>query len=56
MTIAGSGGSVELVANQQSLSVSAEQLAPAGAGPATIEVRQVGDWSVSRPAQLTITL
>jgi hypothetical protein len=27
-----------------------------GKGPATIEVRQIGDWAASRPAQLTINL
>lgn len=56
VTIIGTGGTIELVADQQSLSVPAEQRASAGAGPATIEVRQIGDWALSRPAQLTITL
>ncbi|HEX5257440.1 MAG TPA: phage tail protein [Sphingomicrobium sp.] len=56
VTLTGSVGTLELIADQPSLNVPADQLALAGAGPATIEVSQVGDWALSKPAQLAITL
>lgn len=56
VTIAGTAGTIELVADQPAVNVSAQQLAVAGAGPATIEITQIGDWALSRAAQLTLTL
>ena len=56
VAITGTAGALELVADQPTLSVPAQQLALAGAGPATLEVTQVGDWALSKAAQLQITL
>jgi hypothetical protein len=54
VTISTSLATLELTATEPSLVVGASDLAPLGAGAATIEVRQIGDWSASLPAQLTI--
>jgi hypothetical protein len=54
--VTGSAGAEEFLTDQPSLSVSAATLAGFGAGPATIDVRQVGDLAASRPAQISITL
>lgn len=56
VTITGSAGTVELVANQPNLSLAPSDLAAAGTGAATIEVRQIGDWAASHPAQLATNL
>jgi hypothetical protein len=56
VTIAGSSGSLEVTVTQPSLTITATDLAAIGEGLSTIEVRQIGDIAVSRPAQLTITL
>ena len=54
--ITGSLSSVELLSDQPSQTIAAATIANLGAGPATVEVRQIGDFAASRPAQLTITL
>ena len=56
VTLAGSSGSLELTVTQPSLTITATDLVAIGEGLSTIEVRQIGDIAVSRPAQLTITL
>jgi hypothetical protein len=56
VTITSSADAAEFLADQPSLSVPAADLAGFGAGPVTIEVRQVGDLAVSRPVQIGITL
>jgi hypothetical protein len=56
ITVTGTAGTVELETDQPNITVTADDLAAAGLGPATIEVRQVGDWAASRPAQIAITL
>ena len=56
VTISASAGATELVSEQPSLIVPAAGVAALGAGPAAIEVRQVGDFAASLPAQLSITL
>ena len=56
ITISSAAASLDLTSEQQSLLVAASDLAPLGAGAATVELRQLGDWAASRPAQLTIEL
>jgi hypothetical protein len=56
VTITGADGSVEAMADQPTVIFPQQDLPSAGAGPAMLEVRQIGDWAVSRPAQLPITL
>jgi hypothetical protein len=55
VSITGGEGSLELEAAQPSLRVAAAQVAELGAG-VTIEVRQVGDFAVSRAAECIITI
>jgi hypothetical protein len=56
ITLTSATSSSELVSNQGSLTVPAATVTPLGSGPTTIEVRQIGDFAASRPAQLTINL
>ena len=56
VSIIGAAADLEVSAGQASAIVAAGDLAPLGSGPATVEVRQVGDWAASRPTQLTINL
>jgi hypothetical protein len=55
ITVTGQVGTMELWADQPSLSIPAGNLASLGPGVATLEVRQVGDFAASRPAQISIT-
>jgi hypothetical protein len=54
--VSGMVASIELVAEEPSLTIAASDLAVVGAVSATIEVRQIGDLAVSMPARLTINL
>lgn len=56
VSIEGSGGSIEILAGEATATVAASDLAAVGPGPATIEVRQIGDLAASHPAQTTISL
>jgi hypothetical protein len=56
IAITGSAGSADLISDQQTLLVPAATVAGLGTGLAAIEVRQVGDLSASRSAQLSINL
>lgn len=56
VTITGAANIVQLTAGEPSLLVASPDVSALGAGAATIEVRQVGDWAASRPVQLTIEL
>jgi hypothetical protein len=56
VTITATAASLELTAEEPFATVAALDLAPLGGGPATVEVRQLGDWAASRPAQLTIQI
>ena len=56
VTISTASALVERTAGEPSLVIGAPDLAPLGAETATIEVRQIGDWCASLPAQLTIDL
>jgi hypothetical protein len=56
VTITGAAGIVDALADQPTAAFAQEELAAAGPGPATVEVRQIGDWAASHPAQLAITL
>jgi hypothetical protein len=54
--IAGVAASLELETEQPLLVIAAADMLPLGSGPASIEVRQLGDWSASPPVQTTISL
>jgi len=54
--ISGPGGSIEVIADEPSLAIAADDLSVLGPGDATIEVRQVGDLAISPPVQLGTTL
>jgi hypothetical protein len=56
ITISGPLGSFERTSTQPELTVTATELAPVGSGEATVEVRQIGDWGPSRPAQVEILI
>jgi hypothetical protein len=56
VAVSTTSATVERTAGEPSLVIGAADLAPLGAGAATIEVRQIGDWLASLPAQLTIDL
>jgi hypothetical protein len=56
VTLVGPRGSLEYSAVQPQLTIPATDVASAGVGPARVEVRQIGDWSVSRPAELVLNL
>src|SRR5206468_1574464 len=56
LTLTSATSASEFVADQASLVILAASVAALGAGPATIEVRQIGDFAASRPAQLGINL
>jgi hypothetical protein len=47
---------IELLTDEPTLTIPSAELAALGSGPTTIEVRQLGDFAVSRPTQLTLTL
>lgn len=52
----GSSGTVEITTSEQRAVLATADIASLGPGLATIEVRQVGDYAVSRPAQLAVDL
>jgi hypothetical protein len=56
VTISGSQSTIELSSDQCSLVVPGTTVASVGTGPASIEVRQIGDFAASHPAQLVINL
>jgi hypothetical protein len=55
-TLSGSSTSLELLAGEPSVTVSALSVATLGSGAATVEVRQIGDLAVSRPTTLNLIL
>jgi hypothetical protein len=56
VAISGSLSAIELTSDQSNVVVPGTTLASIGAGLASIEVRQIGDFAASRPAQLVINL
>lgn len=56
VVLSGTAGSLDITCDRTSIAVGADELAALGAGPASIAVRQVGDFGMSRPAQASITL
>lgn len=56
VTVIGALASAEFVTTEPSLTIAASDLAALGSGTAQVEVRQIGDWAASRPAQIAITL
>jgi hypothetical protein len=56
VAVTGSSGSIELDLDQPLAAVAAALVDTLGVGPATVEVRQIGDRGASRPAVLTTNL
>ena len=56
VSVTGWMGSIELDAGASESTIPASDLAIVGPGEASIEVRQIGDWAASRPAQRTIII
>ena len=56
VTLIGAAASLDLTCDQPSLVIPSTDLASVGGGAATIEVRQLGDWAASRPAQINLNL
>lgn len=56
VTVVGAGGSVEAISGVQQIVIPAADLAAAGSGAATVEVRQIGDFAASRPASISVIL
>jgi hypothetical protein len=56
VNIAGASAALERTTDAPELVVGLADVLSLGAGPVTIEVRQVGDWAASLPAELTIDL
>lgn len=56
VVLSGANGAVELTCDRADTRVSGDDLARLGAGLVSITVRQVGDFAMSRPAQINITL
>lgn len=56
VVLSGSLGAIELQSNEPSLIVPATMVAEIGTGSAAVEIRQIGDFAASRPAQVTITI
>ena len=54
--VAGVAASLELETEQPLLVIAAVDLLPLGAGPATVDVRQIGDWAASPPVRTIINL
>ena len=56
INLAGTAGSTELLATSPSVTIAAADVVALGLGEMTLEVRQIGDVAVSRPAELTLIL
>lgn len=56
VTVVGAGGSVEATSGAQQIVIPAADLAGAGSGVATVEVRQIGDFAASRAASINVIL
>ena len=56
VTVTGTAGLFEVIAEVPTLTIDAADLAGVGTGAATIEVRQIGDLAASRAARTTIIL
>ena len=56
VNLTGSVASLEIYADQPTVTISAADAAALGSGPVVVEVRQIGDLAASRPAQLSFTL
>jgi hypothetical protein len=56
ISIEGAGGSIERECASPELVIGGTELAALAAGPATIRIRQIGDWAASAPAVISIVL
>lgn len=54
--VSGAAGTTELTSASPALTVDAAELSILGPGPATVDVRQIGNWAASAPAQANVTL
>lgn len=54
--ITGAAGTLEVLAGQPSLTIASSELAAVGTGAAGIEVRQIGDFAMSHPAQINVSI
>jgi hypothetical protein len=54
--VSGSAAAIELQSDQTGLVVPASAVAGLGAGPVTVEVRQIGDFAASHPAQISLII
>jgi hypothetical protein len=56
VTVVGPAASAEYTVGEPTLTIGAAELEALGSGPAGVEVRQIGDFAASRPAQVSINL
>jgi hypothetical protein len=56
VTVIGPAASAEYTVGEPTLTIGAAELEALGSGPAGVEVRQIGDFAASRPAQVSINL
>jgi len=56
VTLNGPLGSIDLTCATPGLTIIAGDLASLGSGTASIDVRQIGDFAASHPAQATINI
>jgi hypothetical protein len=56
VTVTGSANATEKITPTEALVISADTLSLFGSGPVSIDVRQIGDFAMSRAAELTINL
>ena len=54
--VAGSTGSLEIFVGEPTATIAAADLTGIGVGQAAIDVRQLGDFAASHPAQTSISL
>lgn len=56
VALAGNGASLEREATSESTIFTAAEIAPFGAGPVAVEIRQAGDWGLSRAGEAIVIL
>ena len=56
IVVLGVSGAFECEATSAAVTILSAELAALGSGPATITIRQIGDWAGSRPAGTVINL
>src|SRR3954451_4761746 len=56
VNVEGTSGAAEYSTNSAGLTIASGELGALGSGPATISVRQIGDWAASRPSTTVFSL